>query len=83
MLAACEEFTAEELAYALAEHRGRAEDLLTLAATLQTRLPGTRAALRDGSSGWTRRRSSPMPSPTSTPAKPGRPRPWCWAGPAV
>ena len=48
MPAACEEFTAEELAYALAEHRGRAEDLLTLAATLETRLPGTRAALRDG-----------------------------------
>ena len=48
MPAACEEFTADELAYALAEHRSRAEDLLTLAATLQTRLPGTGAALRDG-----------------------------------
>jgi len=48
MPAACAEFTAEELAYALAESRGRAEDLLTLAATLETRLPGTRAALRDG-----------------------------------
>ena len=35
MPAACEEFTAEELAYALAEHRGRAEDLLTLAAALE------------------------------------------------
>ena len=48
MPAACGEFTAGELAYALAEHRGRAEDLLTLALTLETRLPGTRAALRDG-----------------------------------
>ena len=48
MPAAWEEFTAEELAYALAGHRGRAEDLLTLAAALETRLPGTRAALRDG-----------------------------------
>ncbi len=48
MPAACEEFTAQELAYALAESRGRAEDLLTIAAALQTRLPGTRAALRDG-----------------------------------
>jgi hypothetical protein len=28
--------------------RTRAEDLLTLALTLTTRLPGTRAALRDG-----------------------------------
>ncbi len=48
MPAAWEEFTAGELAYALAEHRGRAEDLLTLAAAMETRLPGTRAALRDG-----------------------------------
>ena len=48
MPAACGEFTAEELAYALAEHRGRAEELLTIAAALESRLPGTRAALRDG-----------------------------------
>ncbi len=37
-----------ELAYALAEHRGRAEDLLTIAAALESRLSGTKAALRDG-----------------------------------
>ena len=43
-----EEFTAEELGYALAGHRGRAADLLTLAAALAGLLPGTRAALRDG-----------------------------------
>ena len=48
MPTACEEFTADELAHALAESRGRAEDLLTIALTLQIRLPGTRAALRDG-----------------------------------
>ncbi len=48
MPAAWDEFTPEELAYALAEHRGRAEDLLTLAAALETKLPGTKAALRDG-----------------------------------
>ena len=48
MPAGCEEFTAGELAYALAGHRGRAEDLLTVAAALEARLPGTRAALRDG-----------------------------------
>ena len=48
MPAACGEFTADELAHVLAEHRGRAEDLLGLAAALETRLPGTRAALRDG-----------------------------------
>jgi hypothetical protein len=42
------EFTADQLAYALAESRGRAGDLIDLAQTLQTRLPGTAAALEDG-----------------------------------
>src|SRR5690242_17760935 len=37
-----EEFTADEVACALAESRGRAEVLIDLAQTLQTRLPGTR-----------------------------------------
>ncbi len=48
MPAACAEFTADELAHVLAEHRGRADDLLALALALQTRLPGTATALRDG-----------------------------------
>jgi Domain of unknown function (DUF222) len=43
-----EEFAADELANALAESRGRAGDLIDLAQTLQTRLPGTMAALLDG-----------------------------------
>ena len=42
------EFTADQVAYALAESRGRAGDLIDLAQTLQTRLPGTAAALDDG-----------------------------------
>jgi hypothetical protein len=42
------EFTADQVAYALGESRGRAGDLLDLAQTLQTRLPGTAAALDDG-----------------------------------
>ena len=42
------EFTADQLACALAESRGRAYDLLDLADHLDTRLPGTRAALLDG-----------------------------------
>jgi hypothetical protein len=42
------EFTEDELGHVLAESRRRAEDLLTLAQALETRLPGTRAALRDG-----------------------------------
>ena len=42
------EFTADQVAYALGESRGRAGDLIDLAQTLQTRLPGTAAALDDG-----------------------------------
>src|SRR5690349_21636124 len=42
------EFTADQVAYALGESRGRAGDLLDLAQTLQDRLPGTAAALDDG-----------------------------------
>ena len=43
-----EEFTADELAYALGESRGRACALLGTAGHLDTHLPGTRAALDDG-----------------------------------
>ena len=43
-----DEFAADELAWALAESRGRAEDLLTFAVRLAGRLPGTAAALRAG-----------------------------------
>src|SRR6476646_5412119 len=43
-----EEFTADELANALAESRGRAVALIDLAQTLETHLPGTKAALDDG-----------------------------------
>ena len=39
------EFTADQVAYALGESRGRAENLVDLAQTLQTRLPGTAASL--------------------------------------
>jgi hypothetical protein len=42
------EFTADQVAYALGESRGRAGDMIDLARTLQTRLPGTAAALLDG-----------------------------------
>src|SRR5689334_24255435 len=42
------EFTADQVAYALAESRGRAGDLIDLAQTLHTRLPGTAAALGGG-----------------------------------
>ena len=42
------EFTADQVAYALGESRGPAGDLVDLAQTLQARLPGTAAALDDG-----------------------------------
>ena len=42
------EFTADQVAYALGESRGRAGTLIDLAQTLHTRLPGTAAALEDG-----------------------------------
>jgi hypothetical protein len=42
------EFIADQVAYALGESRGRAGDLLGLAQTLHTRLPGTLVALEDG-----------------------------------
>ena len=46
--AGCDEFAPRELSAALGESRGRAEVLLDLARELQTRLPRTEAALRDG-----------------------------------
>jgi hypothetical protein len=42
------EFTADQVAYALGESRGRADTLIDLAQTLETHLPGTAAALLDG-----------------------------------
>ena len=47
MPAAWDEFAADLVAYSLAESRSRTEVLLDLAQTLQTRLPGTMAALLD------------------------------------
>jgi hypothetical protein len=43
-----QEFTADQVAYALGESRARAGDLIDLARALGTRLPGTAAALLDG-----------------------------------
>ncbi len=48
MPAEWDEFTVTELASVLAESRGVAEDLLELARELEVKLPGTRAAFRDG-----------------------------------
>jgi len=43
-----QEFTADQVAYALGESRGRTDVLIDLAQTLEARLPGTAAALHDG-----------------------------------
>jgi hypothetical protein len=48
MPASWDEFTVTELATLLGESRGAAEDLLDLAHDLEVKLPGTRAAFRDG-----------------------------------
>ena len=48
MPAGWDEFTVTELASVLAESRGAAEGLLDLAHDLEVKLPGTRAAFRDG-----------------------------------
>jgi hypothetical protein len=42
------EFTADQIANALGESRNRADELMGTAGHLDTHLPGTRAALRDG-----------------------------------
>jgi hypothetical protein len=43
-----DEFAVKELAWALAETQGAAENLMAVADHLESRLPGTKAALRDG-----------------------------------
>ena len=48
MPASWDEFTVTELAGVLGESRGAVDDLLGLAHDLEVRLPGTRAAFRDG-----------------------------------
>jgi len=48
MPAAWDEFTPDELSLALAESKGAAAGLLDLASDLEVKLPGTRAAFRDG-----------------------------------
>ena len=43
-----EDFTADEIAHALAESRRKAGELMTVADSLGSKLPGTKAQLRDG-----------------------------------
>ena len=73
------EFTADQLACALGESRARAGELIGTAGHLDTHLPGTAAALCDGTislgkarimPGWTAASTNCAPAPTST---------CCWA----
>jgi hypothetical protein len=76
-----QEFTADELAYALAESRSRAGVLIDLAQTLQTRLPGTAAALDGGT--ISRYKAEIIARATAllgTP-RPAPPRTRSWTGP--
>ena len=75
------EFTADQVAYALGESRGRAGTLIDLAQTLETRLPGTGRRWTTGRSPGTRPRSSPAPPPCSMTPRPAPPSRRSWTGP--
>ena len=69
------------LAYALAESRGRAGDLVDLAQTLHTRLPGTAAALDDGIITRSKAEIIAALPPCSMTPRPAPPRARSWTGP--
>ena len=79
---AWDEFTGDELGYALAEGRGRGEDLLTLAQALEARLPGHQGGAAGRHHHPGQGRGHRLRSPRCwTPKRPARPRRWCWVGP--
>jgi len=76
-----QEFTADELAYALAESRSRAGVLIDLAQTLQTRLPGTAAALDGGTISRYKAEIIARATALLGDARPAPPRTRSWTGP--
>ena len=76
-----QEFTGDQVAYALGESRARADSLIGMAQSLGTRLPGTAAGAggRARSRGI-RRRSSPGRPCCWRTRRPARPRRRCWTG---
>jgi hypothetical protein len=74
------EFTADEIACALAESRWRADELIGTAGHLDTHLPGTRAALRDGIVSLSKARLIAAATGLLDPRRPAPPRPGCWTG---
>ena len=75
------EFTADQMAYALGESRFRADELTGTAGHLDTHLPGTQAALRDGTVSLGKARLIAAATGLLDRPRPPRPRPGCWTGP--
>ena len=75
------EFTADQVAYALGESRGRAGDLSTWPRPSEPGCPAPPRRWTTGPSPGTRPRSSPAPPPCSMTPGPAPPRPRSWTGP--
>jgi hypothetical protein len=75
-----QEFTGDQVAYALGESRARADSLIGMAQALPARLPGTKPRWRTAHSPGTRRRSSPGPPCCWKTRRPAPPRRRCWTG---
>ena len=76
------EFTADQIANALGESRFRADELTGTAGHLDTHLPGTKAALRDGIVSLGKARLIAAATGLLDPGRGrARPRPGCWTGP--
>ena len=69
------------MANALGESRFRADELTGTAGHLDTHLPGTRAALRDGIVSLGKARIIATATGLLDPGEAARPRPGCWTGP--
>ena len=80
MPAAWDEFTARELGAVLAVSRWDADAMLALAHDLEVKLPGTRAAFRDGIITGEKAAIIARAAAVLDPARPGPPRRWCWGG---
>ena len=82
MPGAWDEFTASELCAVLAVSRWTPMRMLALAHDLEVKLPGTKAAFRDGHPEPGQSRDHrPGRRRAWTRLRRGRPRRWCWTGP--